>query len=511
MLLTLVGLLVFYGLTLRDGHRAGDFAMFAMHTKNLVEGHPYADTPFLWNPYTPSVGTAGYPAGTAILLSPVYAFAGLNLAGFKWIMILCFLGALLIFTQLFNDRLTPLQQWAWFLVVGLIPYFWDIKDNVQSDLPFLLFVALSLWCIHHLYPQGEQAVKWAWVLDTALALTLASMTRSAGFVLIPAFLVYDLWARKSWIPSRQFLISVGLFAVFFWLQGLYFHIEGGVGYGELVAQNLSSFGAILAIIVENVKYYILACTINIILENGYLSILKFGLAGTLFVLAALGFYRAARKEVKVVDVFTVAYLGLMILWPFRQPSYLIPIYPLLFYYAFLGWQSGMAFLPEKLNQPAAYVAIGLVLLSFGMRYTTMSSSLDQNVASPAAWEMYEKIQTQVPDGATIIARVPRSISLFANRSATCHLLPADDRERFNESELAENLAFFEQVGAQYVVTGPKGKDFHQEVLPLWYLVQDAAAAFEPLFVNDEFGLYKIKPATPREEGIDTEELQVQEN
>lgn len=468
--------------------------MFVMHTQNLVEGRPYGQTPYLWNPYA-SVGTSGYPAGTAILLSPVYAVAGLNLTAFKWVMIVCFFGGLLILGQVFRGRITRVERLIWLALVGLNPYFWDIKENVQSDLPFLLFLALSLWCIHQMYRRDEP-VNWAWMLDTGLVFTLSIMTRSAGIVLVPALLLYDLWYHRSWYPSRRFVIPVLLFSVLYGVQGQFFQVEGGTGYSELFTQNLTSVGALLGIVIANAKYYILAVLINLILENGYFPLLKFGLAAGVFGLSAWGFLRAIR-QLTIIEVFTVCYMGLMLIWPYRQPSYLIPMYPILFYYLILGWKDGATRMPAWAHKSAAAVGVGLLLLSFGLRYTTLDFRyLDQNVVTPAALEMYEYIREEIPSDEIIICRVPRSLSLFTNRSATSPLIPGGNRDRYNATEQAQNFAFFEQVTARYAVTGPKGRAFHQEVLPLWHLVQDTPERFEPVFTNAEFGLYLILPPKP---------------
>jgi hypothetical protein len=40
--------------------------------------------------------------------------------------------------------LAPRQLAALLVLLGLNPYFWNLKDNILSDLPFFLFVYVAL-------------------------------------------------------------------------------------------------------------------------------------------------------------------------------------------------------------------------------------------------------------------------------------------------------------------------------------------------------------------------------
>ncbi len=48
---TVLGIAAWHLLTIRAGHDWGDdFSLYIHHAKNIVEGQPYADTGYLYNP-----------------------------------------------------------------------------------------------------------------------------------------------------------------------------------------------------------------------------------------------------------------------------------------------------------------------------------------------------------------------------------------------------------------------------------------------------------------------------
>ncbi|MEM6335520.1 MAG: hypothetical protein AAF752_03080, partial [Bacteroidota bacterium] len=269
-----------YLVTLRAGHRAGDFAMFLMHAQNLVTGQPYAETAFLWNPLSPSVGTVGYPAGAPLLYAPIVALLGLNFPALKAVGIFCFLGALAALSTLIR-RVLPLG-WtvAWVGLVAAMPYFWDIKDNVLSDLPALLWIALALAGTVSLRNSDDpdSISRGAWV---GVAMGLAVASRTAAIPIVPAFVLSGMLARRSWIPGRAVWAGLVAFVVVFAGCTIAFPIEadGGDSYLALLIETASSPGLLIAAVIENVKYYLLAVLVYIVFGNGYVGVLSMAVAG----------------------------------------------------------------------------------------------------------------------------------------------------------------------------------------------------------------------------------------
>src|SRR2546422_796036 len=182
----LVGL--FYLATIRTGHDWGDdFALYIQHARNIGAGAPYAATGYIYNPHNPAIGPRTYPPGFPLLLAPVVAVFGLELQPMKVVVVLCFVGVLLMLPRVFQRDLPPRYTAALILVMGLNPYFWDFKDQVLSDIPFLLFMLLSL----HAF---QRATK---VPLAGVAAAAAIPTRALGVVVPAPFIASEplLWRR----------------------------------------------------------------------------------------------------------------------------------------------------------------------------------------------------------------------------------------------------------------------------------------------------------------------------
>src|ERR687898_1931314 len=136
---------MFYLVPIRDGHDWGDdFSMYINHAQNIARGEPYAETGYIYNPNNPAVGPRTYPPGFPLLLAPVVGLFGLDLRPMKTLIIAFFVGTLLMMVTLFRSVLPTGYIAVLVLVVGLSPFFWEFKDQILSDTPFLFFVLLSL-------------------------------------------------------------------------------------------------------------------------------------------------------------------------------------------------------------------------------------------------------------------------------------------------------------------------------------------------------------------------------
>src|SRR3989442_13564938 len=180
---------VFYLATIRDGQDwPDDFSQYIQHALNIAEGTPYAGTGYSYSPYKPGIGPRTHPPGFPLLLAPVIKGFGLKLRPMKVLVIGLFVGALLVMVALFRGDLPPPYMAALVLVTGLNPFFWEFKDQVLSDIPFLFFVLLSLYLFTRASAgdgSGRRATMLA-VLAGAAA-PAASPPRGLGGVPVPPF------------------------------------------------------------------------------------------------------------------------------------------------------------------------------------------------------------------------------------------------------------------------------------------------------------------------------------
>jgi hypothetical protein len=148
LLLVLLSVGAFFLTTMRPGQQWGDdFGLYILHAKNIAEGLDYRQTGYIYNPSLPLIGPQTYPPVFPMLLVPVYKFWGVNFTAMKVELILVFILSLFVIFLAFRDHLPWPYLLALIAVVGFNPYFWQFKDEILSDFPFLLLTYLSLYLI----------------------------------------------------------------------------------------------------------------------------------------------------------------------------------------------------------------------------------------------------------------------------------------------------------------------------------------------------------------------------
>src|SRR5258708_5979967 len=192
VLVVLIG--AFYLSTIRPGESESmgdDFAMYIHEAKNIALGVDYHQTGYIYEKEYAELGPKAYPPVFPLLLAGVYKAFGLNLTAMKIEVILLFLAALLAVALTFRDELSTKQVLALVAMIGFSPYFWNYKENIVSEVPFLLFAYLSLFLIHRTYEQGGSRT-YSNAALAGLAMWAAYGTRRVGICLGGA-----LWWRSA--------------------------------------------------------------------------------------------------------------------------------------------------------------------------------------------------------------------------------------------------------------------------------------------------------------------------
>lgn len=140
----------------RDGHHWGDdFALYIRQAKSLVEGNTaqvISDNRYSlensggWNSFSPYV----YPWGVPMLLAPFYWQWGLDYEHLKWLGVICFAVFLVAFNRITERRIGYGAALALTAAIGCSLPFLGQTNSVQSEMPFLAFIGLSLWAIDRL-------------------------------------------------------------------------------------------------------------------------------------------------------------------------------------------------------------------------------------------------------------------------------------------------------------------------------------------------------------------------
>ena len=470
----LIGL--FYLATIREGHDWGDdFSMYIRHAQNLAHGEPYAETGYIYNPRNPAVGPRTYPPGFPLLLAPVVRMFGLDLRPMKILVIGFFAGSLLVMVPLFRNVLPPPYVAALVLVVGLNPFFWEFKDHVLSDLPFLFFVLLSLLLFTQAdAPDASRGRRATLALLSGVAAYAAYATRSLAVVLIPCFIAHDLgrYRRVTTNAAAASAVAMALAGV----QHVVWFNDSS--YFDQVSDSLAAAQF-------NVPAYLRS--LSELWENGYSdSVRKIAFVGV-GALAVFGYVRSLGARVSVFHLFPMLYLAPVILWPsFQGTRFLIPIVPFYLHHALLGVRRMDAAVERRWGPRNAVLVlfVAAVLVSYAGRYSTLQfGPLPQGIAKRESRELFEFVKSATDPGDVFVFSRPRALALLTGRRASGGYSPTDACRLWQ---------YMRDIRASHVVTGPDPDPFNADAVYLRRFVSQFPNDLRRVMANRDVAVYRIE-------------------
>jgi hypothetical protein len=467
---------MFFVATIRAGHDWGDdFSQYIRHAQNLARGEPYAETGYIYNPQNPVVGPRLYPPGFPVLLAPIVGMFGLDLRPMKLLIVGFFVGSLVVMVALFRTVLPTPYVTALVLIVGLNPFFWELKDHVLSDVPFLFFGLLSL----HLFtkadaPDASRSRRATLAVLAGVTSYAAYATRTLALTLIPCFVAYDL-IRYRKITMNATLATVVAVAL--------------AGAQHLVWINDASYfdqvSKPIAAARQNVPAYLQA--LADLWENGHSSNARkiaFLAAGAL---AAVGCLTSFGAGVSVVHLFPPLYLAPVILWPsYQGMRLLIPIVPFYFCYCLLGVRR-MDMAAER-RWGGWHPILGLFLVAvfaaYASRYSTLQfGPLPEGIAKKESRELFEFVTAGTDPGDVLVFSRPRALALLTGRRVSGGYSPADPCGLWE---------YMRTIGASYVITGPEPDPFNSDARYLRRFVAEFRDDLRRVMANRDVAVYRIE-------------------
>lgn len=468
---------IFHAATIRDGHSWGDdFSMYILHARNLAEGLPYEQTGYIYNPDEP-IAPPTYPPGLPLFLSLIYRWFGLDFAAMKIGLILLFLPALFfVFLTLrqIGDERAALAVTA---IVGLNPYFWIFKDEIASDIPFLLLTYAGFFLLGRAErPDRPPVPRTLEALLAGIVLLLAYATRSVGVVLIAAVVAADLIRHRR--PTRLTAFALLPLGICLMLGGNLFHQEAA--YARLVRRPFDLGWALM-----NAEYY--TKELRDLWKNGYGGIPMRVLFLAMNGLAITGFVSRLRRQVTRLEVFTIFSVAVIFVWPHYQGlRFLIPLIPLYIAYAVVGLEWWVARWRPGSMRAALQVLLAVIFTTYAARYTTLNyGPLEEGVEHPASVELFTYLNTATPPDAVCIFFKPRALALLTGRRSAKYHVGTDEAI----------LGYFDRLGVGYVIVM---EEFFQDREFLHPLVRRHMDRFEPVYRNEKFVAYRMRrvPASP---------------
>lgn len=457
---------------MRQGHIWGDdFAMYISHARNIVEGRPYAQTGYLFNAASP-VSPRMYPPVFPLLLAPVVKISGLNLQPMKIEQVVFFVLALTAVYLFWQEDLGPKYALAVIAILGFSPHFWAAKDNVLSDLPFILFFYTAGILVRRAPRNGPNW--WRWAILIGVVLYLAIGTRTAGVALVAGLLLYD--AVKQRTLARLTVVALLTCALLVLVQ------SGFIGFGfnnydghfhatlHTVANHLISYPRTLA-------GFWVASTRNLY---------SFCLLGIVAILTVTGAFFRYKQGFSIVEAFLVPYFALAILWPFSPGIRIVfPFLPWIVFLAIFGFRK----IAERLAPWHETAALCAFLLMVAVPYIeayqqTDFGPIEQSTGSTEFNQLCEAVRDRTAPHDVLIYFRARALALYTGRTASAYNYAGSNDELW---------AYAGKIHATHLVITDAFDEDHGF---LAQIAQRDSSKLQLIYGNAHFALYRIVAVPP---------------
>ena len=485
----------------------GDDSMYVAHARALVEGWPYGNGHYVFSLESPHIGPPFYPPGTALLLAPVYAWAGWNLKALSLVMIACLCIALGFVYGCLAMAEGAAMALAVTALTALNPYVIHFTTYVLSEFPFMLWLygSLFLLLLRDRVAVSGPAATGALSASIGLCIYFAYATREVGALLLAAMILRDALQREArW---ARILPAAGVF-----LAGLAAQralLPDTSGFQGIVRREILE--VVLhepTIVARNIYRYaedglpqffpgprLLGGALSnlVLLAAVYGAIVRVRDAAALAAARAPAAKQGAVALARSVPVdlwFLLAYSALLVSLPLAAGGggrYLLPILPMRLWNAAAG--ARRAARGAGLAPAAGALATGLLLAYFAACLVAHPLSEDKALAAKGplaapAQETFRAVARCVGERDTVIFASPRILAIYSGRNATAW--PQDATPGRLERFLA-------QAAANYVLLATGPEDMGQP--------KDAAAAISAagaamIYSNADFALYRIHPSKP---------------
>ncbi|MBL4744187.1 MAG: hypothetical protein JKX87_06075 [Cycloclasticus sp.] len=482
--ISLTILAIFYALTLRTGHYwVGDDLQYIRHAINLIEGKPYIDPLYISNAMA-YVAPQAYPPIFPLILSVVYAIFGLNFMAMKITLIGFFISSLVIVKIIFKQHISNVASTLLVLYLGLNPEFWDFKDRILSEYPFLFFVLLALLLMQ--LSDSKQTYIYAVLLGFTMYLSYG--IREIALVLPLTLVTYELWHYRR--VTMRSVVAIGLFLLLAMTQKLVFeatpvHLEFKQQLDLLLESGTASPTTFSHINInpENIfkqgeRYF---WSLYRFLQIRYLPFSGyFYLFANICVLT--GYITALRQKIRFTEIYFIGYFCTILLFAgFDGFRYLLPILPFYVMYLFTGFLKITSFCrhPIKISLTGLLLiiyinAIGLSDMKSGfIGPSTLSVKLEQLFS-------FVSNHTQTTD--TFVTKEPRVLSFFTRRPASTYPDQIDSPDWF--------MKYLQIIQAKYLITAPTMQRPHNKKAIDWVL-NHHSNELALVFDNETFKVYYL--------------------
>ena len=373
----------------------GDWAQYLLHADALRHGRAYGDIGYIFTSRNPFIGPPVQPPGLPVMLVPLLALTdgARDGAVYKLFMVASALAFLVGIAAYFACNQSRPLALATVLVIGLWLETGFATNTVQPDAPFAAFI-WSIFCL------VDTAGAWSWRRVAAVTvLGLAALAfRLAALPLVPAVALYALLHRRTlgvrpWVPVAIWCLC-GLVALSLMPNALMF--------ARLVPRDPSS---LIHHVVQAAKIYPFAVLDLFLypLPWNHANDAYHVVIAMLAVVGAVAWFPRVRS--RFVILFTVVYVGMLLVLPMQDGRYLMPIAPLAVYTAGVGIGVVAAGIGRLTRHPlpppravgvSLAVAIAIVVAALGRQLTQPAPTVLMDV--PGVQATFQRLRAAHDSG-----------------------------------------------------------------------------------------------------------------
>ncbi|HEY1868966.1 MAG TPA: hypothetical protein VGG70_11780, partial [Candidatus Cybelea sp.] len=348
-----------------------------------------------------------------LLIAPVYAVLGINLAAIKIVCIATFVLFLFVFHRISLSVLSPLSALAVTAALGLHPYILDFENSPSSEFPFMFFCYGALHLLRRLSVEGGRPPRSLapLVAVTAAAVAAACLTRPIGGLLFPAAVAVSVVHRRRLVAPENVALCLG--AAILLPAQLALPADIGTYFGFFSHFSAHEF------LESTRQYFRVAASLlgkAAVVHRGIGISVLIGVAS----LTLVGFVAQTRRRFSVLEAFSISYVGFLMVYPLVAPSrYSLPIWPLLFLYFAEGVETFGKALETPFRRRALNLAVcGTVAAIYAIQYASMTfGEIPFSVEARQSRELFADIEKDLPERARLLTRKPTIIALYTGREA----------------------------------------------------------------------------------------------
>jgi hypothetical protein len=512
----------FHLATMRDGFDwFHDSVGYVNHAENLAAGRDYAESGYIPNPYR-YIAPKAYPPGYPFLLAPVVAAFGTDTRILRMETVVVLLAILLALGRTLRDQLPAGYLALLLAAVGVHPLIWENMQRLLSDVPFLLFVVLSLGTFGRARAATTARAKVLLGVLAGALVYYAVITRALGAVLLPAILLHDLMGfrfRRISPAAVAMIVTVGVLAFagsrtpfarslaeagrmsdlppnpYLAMQDAPQRPPDPAAPGETRRPEYrhSHTRLMLSNVLRHVELVPKRAARNVLQyarwgaelwDNGRAPVVGKAMFLLAAAVAAVGFVHRVRRRRRAYDVFAVLYFLALLPWSFAERRYLFPLLP----FAWLALLTGVRVLVEGRGAARRWVVAGtaaVIALTYASKYAALDlGPIEDEYSGPDAAALYAFLDEETAPDDVFVGEYPRQLAYFTGHRVSAPHRDLDPRPWWPH---------IEWLGARYAIVGPEGWPGVAALAEF----AETADGFHEVFHRGRFRVYRMDPPAAR--------------